>query len=474
MRDYRYQQLADQIARDIEQGVRRPGEKLSSIRTLAIESKTSRTTVIMAYSQLEDRGLIESRPKSGFFVRSRKFAGNTPALPETSLPKLKPTIVSSSQVIMDLLENAASFDLLPSKTQAEGNAELRQCLSRAQRRQGYREQNYYDEPLGLHELRHQIATRIDHGGHPPSPHDILITHGCQHALLLALMATTRPGDIVAMESPGFYGSIQLLDSLGLRVVELPCSPVAGMDIEALRQAVRQWHLKALIVAPNFATPTGACMSDRNKQALLNECRSRGITIIEDDVYSDLYFGSHKPRSIYSFDDGNNVILCSSFSKTLSRDLRIGWMLPGKFRQKVTQLKVVTAIATGITQQRGAAMYLASGCYERFMKKRRRELADRAIQWQNAVRQQLGTVKCFSDPLGGLALWAELPEQIDTIKLYSAAREQGITITPGPLFSVQGRYRNYLRLSFSEALTAEREQALTRLEQLIRQQLDRSD
>ncbi|WP_461481715.1 aminotransferase-like domain-containing protein [Porticoccus sp.] len=471
MSSYQYQKLVTQFAQDITQGSLRPGDRMPSIRQLATAWRVSKTTVITAYNRLEAMGLIESRPKSGFFVRAQQRHRQQPLqAPQQSRPRVKPFSVSSSQVIVDIMEKAASFDLLPDVAQQEGNTELRQCLSRAQRRQGLIEQHYYDEPLGHHALREQIARRVHHGQRAIDADEVVITHGCQHALLLALMAVAQPGDIVAVESPGFYGAIQLLETLNIQVIELPSSPATGIDVEAFGQALRQWDIVALIVAANYATPTGACMPDAAKQALLAICGAHRVTIIEDDVYGELYFGPSKPRSLYSFDTSGAVILCASFSKSLSRDLRIGWLLPGKYSQKVKQLKVVTAIAIGTTTQKGVALYLAQGSYERYLKKRRRELEGQLIQWQNAIKQYFPSAQSCSSPQGGLALWAELPTGVDTIKLYARAQQQGITITPGPLFSAQKRYRNYLRLSFAEPLTAKRENALKCLERLVQESL----
>lgn len=464
--DYQYQKLVDHFTREIKEGVLPAGTKMPSIRSLSRIQKVSKTTVITAYSQLEAKGLIESRPKSGFFVGLHNTDAFKLRHPETSQPTVKPALVSTSQIIMDIMEKAASFDLLPKVDQQAGNVELRQCLSRAQRREKEIEQHYYDEPLGHLALRQQLASRMYHSQRDVSPEEIVITHGCQHSLLLALMASTESGDIVAIESPGFYGAIQLLEAFNRKVIEMPSSSSTGMDVEAFQQAVNQWDIKALIVSPNYSTPTGACMPDHRKKQLLACCIKKKIVIIEDDVYSDLYFGLNKPRSIYSFDTTGTVILCSSFSKTLSRDLRLGWMLPGKLIQKSKRLKIVTSISTGITLQKGVAMYLGQGSYERYIKKRRRELEVQSIQWQGAIKDHLLSVQSCSSPRGGLSLWAELPSNVDTIKLYEKAQKKGITITPGSLFSPQNKYRNYLRLSFSEVLTDKRKEALSCLEELI--------
>lgn len=468
MADYQYQRLVNHFRREINEGILPAGAKMPSIRSLARSQKLSKTTVITAYDQLGAMGLIESRPKSGFFVSPQKNGALNLKNPETSQPTVKPAPVSTSQIIIDLMEKAASFDLLPKADQPSENVELRQCLSRAQRKETTAEQRYYDEPLGYLALRQQVAARVHHSEKMVTAEDVVITHGCQHSLLLALMSVTEPGDIVAIESPSFYGAIQLLETLNRKVIELPSSPVTGVDVDAFELAAKQWDIKALIISPNYSTPTGACMPDAHKVQLLHHCIQHHVVIIEDDVYSDLHFGLKKPRSIYSFDTTANVMLCSSFSKTLSRDIRLGWILPGQSMQKVKRLKIVTSIATGITLQKGLAMYLEQGGYEQFIRKKKSELEVQSIQWQEAINEHLVSVQSCSFPKGGLALWAELPKHVDTIKLYEKAQATGITITPGPLFSSQNKYKNYLRLSFSEVLTEKRRDALSCLGQLIKE------
>ena len=465
MSHYRYQTLVSEFAQEIAQGRLPPGERLPSIRDLAKTSGFSKTTVITAYSRLESMGLIESHPKSGFFVRAQPFHSPSRRAPSNSPLHTEPAVVSINQVILDIMEQAASFDLLPGIEQWAGNIELRRCLSRAQRSQGLLEQHYYDEPQGLLALREQIASRTP-APQPLKADEVVITHGCQHALLLALMATTQAGDIVAIESPGFYGAIQLLDTLGLRAIELASSPDTGLDLAAFEAAIKQWPIKSLITAPNFATPTGAMMPEAAKRNLLSLCISHGITVIEDDVYSELYFGPNRPRSLFTYDTTGNVILCSSFSKALSRDLRVGWILPGMHLQRVKQLKVVTSIASSTTTQRGISLYMAQGGCDRHLKKRRSELQRQATQWLNAVREHVPSIRSCSNPRGGLAFWAELPPRLDSLDLYSSARKRGIILTPGPLFSPHKRYRNYLRLSFSEPLTEKRRQALCQLQEII--------
>ncbi len=494
---YAYQKLAIKLRIQIESGQLAEGARMPSIRNLCRETKLSKSTVLGAYTRLEVDGLIESRPRSGFFVCHQ--ASKSPPLrsPAASQPSLAPTPVSAGQVLVDIMQQGAAFDLLPSQSHMgehryrlrersrneSGNSinepeniELRRCLARAQRRQSHREQLYYDSPAGSVSLRAQLAQRMALSGSQISADDLLITSGCQHSLLLALMATTSPGDLVALESPGFYGAFQLLETLGLKALELSSDANTGISPEALALALEHWDIKALILTPAFATPTGSLMPDSHKRRILELAIPRQIAIIEDDIYGELAFGlqSSRPRSLHSLEqelfssntESGYVLLCSSFSKCLSRDLRIGWIAPGRYRAQVQRLKLVTSLASSQTQQLGLSEFLSSGGLSRHLRALRQRLQQQRLELQRLIAEFLPMAVSCSQPVGGVCLWLELPQVVDSIALYAKARKDGVILTPGALFSSQERYQNFLRLSFSHPWNSERIAALEYVGKLI--------
>jgi DNA-binding transcriptional MocR family regulator len=487
MTEYRYRYLEQRLRDEISAGQLAAGERMPSVRQLCRELEMSKSTVLTAYGRLEAEGLIESRPRSGFFVTGMVTGmvsgagpqnGRTLRKPAISQPAAQPVPVSMGQVLVDIMEKGTAFDLLPPPVlqpsqDDSGNEQLRRCLTRAQRRQTSIEQQYYDEPMGLVSLREQLALRMGHGGSQLSADELVITSGCQHGLLLALMATTEPGDVVALESPGFYGAFQLLEALGLKALELPSSTDTGISPDALELALEHWQVKALMLSPCYATPTGACMPETHKQRILTLAKTYGIAIIEDDIYGELHFGLQRPRSLHSYDDSGSVILCSSLSKCLSRDLRLGWIAPGKYIDKIKRLKVVTSLASSSTLQQGVSAFIEEGGLDRHLRQRRQQFRRQCSELQELIVRLLPMATACSYPEGGAALWLELPEQVDTLALYVKAREQGITITPGRLFSAQERYHNNLRLSFTHPWTDARRDALARLADLIRQQTDQA-
>lgn len=477
-----YQRLAQDMRKHIQTGQFAVGARMPSVRNLCDSRGVSKSTVLSAYARLEAEGLIAARPRSGYFVCAPSPA-NTLKTPAPSQPSTLPAPVSASQVLQDIMQQGAAFDLLRASAQAptQGNTELRRSLARAQRQQTDKEQQYYDCPNGLLPLREQLAQRAAQGGSHLDASDLLITSGCQHSLLLALMATTAPGDLVALESPGFYGALQLIETLGLKALELASDANTGISPDALALALEHWDIKALILSPCFATPTGALMPDAHKRRVLELTAARNIAVIEDDIYGELSFSQHRsqhsarPRTLHSFQrelfnksaQDSNVLLCSSFSKCLSRDLRLGWIAPGRYRPKVERLKLVTSLASSQTQQQGLSNFLSSGELDRHLRNYRLRLQQQCEQLQHYIHQYLPMALSASQPQGGLCLWVELPKAIDTIKLYAIMREQHIMITPGALFSGQHKYVNFLRISFSQPWTEPRIQAIKSLGHAIK-------
>jgi len=461
-----YQQLEQQLREQIESGQLAFGSKLPSVRVICHDQGLSKATVLNAYARLEAAGLIRARPKSGYFVSYQPKTVQTPASPK---PEMAPAYVTVDALLLDIMEQSSAFDICPESSSRSSDSEysepLRRCLARAARRQRGKEQNYYDEPSGLPGLRQQLVRRCAEGGSQLTPDQLVVTGGCQHSLLLALMAVTQPGDTVAVESPGFYGILQLIESLGLKAVEIPSSADTGLSIDALEMAMQHWNISVLVVMPDYATPTGACMPDSAKMRLVQLLAEKDIPVIEDDIYGELTFALQRPRSLHSYalEIGyEGVIYCSSVSKCLSRDLRIGWIAPGRYMQQVKKLKLVTQLASSTLNQYALQMFMEEGGFDRHLRQRRQQLVTQCQQLRSMIQQYFPQATGCSNPEGGIAIWLELPEHIDTMQLYNRARKEGISITPGRLFTSQERYNNCLRLSFAQPWTERRIEALKTL------------
>jgi DNA-binding transcriptional MocR family regulator len=461
MKKYQYQLIADSLEKIIAEKRWVSGEKLPSIRQLSEQYSLSKNTVIHALYDLEASGLIEARPKTGYFVTTL-FDAKSPsrAEPLTSAP----TVVSMPVLFYDIMQRGAAFDILPSSPDTAPSNHLltlNRLLNKAQRNDMQKKAMRYDFPLGSADLRFQIKEHYRTVGLNLTADDFCITSGCQNALFLALMVSCQPGDNVAIESPAFYGALQLLEQLKLNVIEISSSTTEGFDPQELENALQKWPIRAIIVTPAFATPSGASMPAEQQQQLINLANQHDIALIEDDIYGDLCF-AERAKPIKTLDTQERVILCSSFSKSLSRELRIGWIAGGRWHAQITRLKLVTQLAINRTTQQGLVTFMAEGHYRRHLYfyrqilKRQRDQLIFCLQkyWPPSVR--------FSIPKGGLVIWVQVDPNIDTSDFYQQALAQEIVLTPGALFSASCHYKNYLRLSFAHPTVSSRENALRKL------------
>ncbi|RYZ79486.1 MAG: PLP-dependent aminotransferase family protein, partial [Moraxellaceae bacterium] len=318
-----YHQLASEIISQINDGIYHVGDKLPGVRAMGMQRGVSPTTVVAAYEALAHGGYIESRPRSGFYVSARTHADF--AVPAISQPVMMPKVVSGQDMVLKLVQQTLKagvvslgaagpdFNVLPS-------AMIEKSLSKSARLERSN-MCRYEFPPGNIELRRALAKRMARWGCNVSYEDIVITNGCQEAIFLSLTALTKPGDAVAVESPAYYGLLQILETLSLKAIEIPTDPSTGIAIDALQLAFDHWPIKACIVVSNFSNPLGATMSDDKKRALVALCKKQKVALIEDDIYGDVGFGSQRPSVCKRFDE--KVIYCSSFSKSLAPGLRIG-------------------------------------------------------------------------------------------------------------------------------------------------------
>ncbi|PAV24855.1 GntR family transcriptional regulator [Tamilnaduibacter salinus] len=461
---YRYQALERWLSQGICDRRWRVGERLPSVRALCHQHGVSKATVQHALRRLEAQGLVEARHRSGYFVALQLGDIEKPQ-PGDLIDG--PRSVSVNDLLLDIMRRSAAFDLLPQHGCGDlppGIVSLNRSIGRSLRRQRGETQHYYDEPAGVPALREQLALHHSRRGWSASADDLCITSGCQHALFLALMACCDRGDVVAVESPGFYGVLQLAEQLGLQVIEMPASMESGLDIDALEKALARWDVRACVVSPAFATPGGAVMPEPAKHRLLRLGRQHDLAIIEDDIYADTAFES-PPDPLKALDTDNRVILCSSFSKSLSRDLRLGWVSGARWHDRIVHLKLVTQLAGSRYVQQGVASFMADGSLSAHLRRQRQALRANRDHLIGKLQDWPCDVRVCV-PRGGLSVWVALPHHVDTLKAYRPALAEGVVITPGPLFSISDQYRNCLRISYAHPWDAPRARALEGLPRLL--------
>lgn len=464
-----YQQVADHISDQIRTGLLQAGEKVPSVRQCSAEMGLSISTVIRGYELLQDQMMIEPRPQSGFYVRAQ-FERSQP--PEISQPDLKPSDVNLNYLAVRLLQTSQDKNIIqlgtaPPQTNVPSVKMINRIMIKVIREDdGIAD---YDPPPGNKNLRRQIARRMINAGVNISPDEIVITTGCQEAMTLCLRAVTKPGDTVVVESPSYFGTLKAIETLGLKALEIPTDAENGMSLPALELAIREWKVSACILTPNFSNPLGYCMSDSNKLKLRTILKQADIPIIEDDIYAELGYRTQRPKAIKAFDESgvdSNVLLCSSLSKSLSPGLRIGWAIPGKWLDQVTQLKISNSMAGATLPALTAARYLEMGIFDRHLRQMRRYYKEQRDYFLHLATLHLPKNIRITHPEGGYVIWLELQKDVDSMMLYKQAHEQNISIAPGPLFSASKQYKNFIRINYGKATREQLEKAMIVLGRLI--------
>ena len=469
-----YAQLAEQLTEQIREGVFQVGDRMPSVRELSRREDVSISTVTTAYGLLEERGWVEARPKSGYYVRRRQE--DTLAVPRQIRTNPKPRPATTSQLVMEVQREAAarkgiSLSAAIPSLDFPIVKHLQRTFTQISRTSRYLGVGY-DSPEGLPELRQQIARRAVDAGIFISPEALVTTAGCQNAMALCLRVLTQPGDIVAVESPCYYGLLQMIETFGLKAIEIPAHHETGLSLEALQLALEKWPIKAILSVSTFSNPLGSTIPDERKQALVELLVRYDVPMVEDDIYGDLYFGDRRPKAVKAFDPDGRILLCSSLSKTIDPQLRVGWVMPGRYFEEVVHRKFINFIALPSIQQMVTAEVLAQGIYERHLRQARETYRQRYLRLLDLVAEYFPQETRISRPQGGLVAWFELPSKVNTTELYHRGHAENILIAPGELFSVTGQYRHCFRLNYAQGWTPEREEAIRKLGLWIKEAISR--
>ncbi|PJZ41931.1 hypothetical protein CH370_06615 [Leptospira kmetyi] len=459
----KYETIAGTLKSMLESGVLRAGDKLPSLRKISLEKKVSISTVLQAYELLENEGYIESKPKSGYVVLARKGTSKIPTMPK------KPKLVSSFGIderISSLIDSLQNPNILPLGTGIPEkeylpipslHKNLKKAILMA-------DSHNYQNSQGYSGLRKQLSLRSSLQGVATHESEIIVTNGCQDALNLCIQVLTKPGDLIAVESPVYFGILQSVQRLGRKLIEIPVNPIHGMSLSHFEEALNRYPIQCVIINPNFQNPTGSLLSNENKKILVDLCAGKNIPIIEDDIYGDLYFTASRPLSLKSFDKKENVYKISSYSKIISPDLRIGWIVPGKKSHELQKEIKLSRLALPSIPQIALSEYLKTS-YERNLKPLRRNLSSNLAKIRESVLKHFPESTYISNPQGGLVFWIELPDKIDSLLLQNEAWKHNVSIAPGPIFSGTGNFRNFLRLSGGVRLTSKVEEKIKTLGKL---------
>jgi DNA-binding transcriptional MocR family regulator len=468
-----YRRLVEEIETKIMNGTYKVGDRLPSIRKLHHKFTLSISTVYRAYTELEAMGLIEARPKSGYYVSSAILNQlqppafrKKPSVPrKVTLTDMVPSIVAAMNDpnMLPFGSSSIASDLLPYKAIAR--------ILKSFTTQEIKTQMGYTLTEGVFELRRQLALRMLGWMDGVSAEEIVITNGCSEALTMALKATVKPGDAIAVESPTHFGLLQLLNELGVLIVEVPTDPQRGLLVRELEKVLTRHPIKACVVIPNFHNPLGALMPDSAKKDMVELLNQHSIPLIEDAIYAGLHYGPHRPLPLKTFDRKDLVITCSSFSKTLVPGFRIGWILPGqRFLKKVRSLKASINVSTATLNQNVLARYLAENSYERHLRTLRQKLKNQTLNAARAVSTYFPSQTRLAMPQGGALLWVQLPDGIDSNTLYLKAHSRGISILPGTACSMGNQFNNCIRIGCGFPFTENMEKGIETLGRLTKKML----
>jgi len=468
-----YQKLAGLLEGMIRSQSLRPGDRLPSVRRFSRQQRVSVPTALQAFATLETRGLLEARPKSGFYVRVRHAEFVRQPVHDTSAPKV--TDLASLDPLAALLADHGGRELAPLGAAVPSpellpGTKLARILGVVARRLGPKG-ICYDRPPGCELLRSELSRRSLDWGCSLKAGEFIITDGCTEALSLALRATCKSGDTVAVECPTYYNLVCMLRELGLKALPIPTDSAHGADLETLEKTLRRKRVAACALIPNFNNPTGSLMPDENKQRLVELLSAREIPIIEDDIFGDLQHQGERPRCLKSFDRDGLVLLCGSFSKTLAPGYRVGYLAAGRFRERALKLKTSSSLASATITSLAVADFLKSGGYERHLRGLRQHYRQQVARMGEAIVEAFPKGIGLSRPQGGFVLWCELPQGVDSIEVFKQAHAAGVSVAPGPLFSPQGGCRNFIRLNCGYPWNARTEESVKLLGQLVKRQLN---
>jgi DNA-binding transcriptional MocR family regulator len=475
-----YQQLAAHYSDAIGKGALRAGARMPSVRELMRRHDVSLSTALQTLRVLEDRGWLHARPRVGYFVRHP--AGR--ALDESPDPDLSAPIAPASpddryvginERISLLLEAGRRARLRVDLGGATPGPELFDvsAMNRSVAAVLREQPDVLAHGRALTgaqpEFQQAMARRALDSGVRVSPHDVLATTGNTEAIHLALSAVTQPGDVVAVESPTYYGLLQLIESQGLKALEIPCSHRTGLSLEAMQLAVRtEPRLKAIVAVPDLQMPLGTVMPDSHKAALVSLCAEHGLALIEDDSYRLLLDMPEPPRPAKAWDTGGHVIYCESFNKSLAPGLRQGWMAGGRWHERIHMLKFAQSRNTPVLGQILAARWSTSAAFARHLQRLRVALRQQREQTAQALARHFPAGTRLRLPPGGLNVWVELPEGASSSKLFEQALRHGIRIAPGAMFSNTARYERFVRFGCTLRFTDEVDDAYRTLGRLLRQ------
>ena len=419
------------------------GARLPSIRQCAKTLGVSTSTVADAFDRLVAEGEIRSRRGSGFFVSGARRP--------ITLAERAPSVEREVDPLWVMRQSLETGDgvLKPGcgwlpETWMPTEA-VRRAL-RAETRVHSDALTAYGSPLGYEPLRDLLARRLNERDIPASPDRVLLTDSATSAIDLLCRLFVRPGDAVLVDDPCYFNFINSLRAHGARIIGAPYTPV-GPDLEAFASLVREHAPRLYLTTGAIHNPTGATASPNVQHRLLSLIQASDMVVIEDDVFAD--FEEELSPRLAALDGLDRVILVGGFSKTLSASLRCGYIAANLgWIEALTDLQLASTFGAGHLGARVTHRLLANGSHRRHVDVVRAKLA----KARGEARQRLiaAGLTLWTEPRGGLFLWARLPNAMDAVEVSRKAMRAGVVLAPGDIFSVGHRAGGYLRFNVAQS------------------------
>jgi DNA-binding transcriptional MocR family regulator len=454
------EQVYEAIERRIAGGSLPQNSRLPTTRELAAALGINRGTVQAAYRRLAEEGLTEGRVGSGTVVlgtgRSEPPFRLTELLSRKAAALPEETSISiSSPLVADFSRLAPDERYFPLE-------EFTRTVAYAWSRR--RDLWQYAPPLGLAELRGEIARRLSECGIERSPDEILVVSGAQQGLDLLFRTFTDPEDLVAVESPTYSGVLALAKLAAVSVLPLPMSQ-SGADPKPLHGR----RVKLVYLMPERQNPTGITTREERRQELLDAAMASGALVVED--------GFEEPESrlaTLSARRKDRVVWLGTLSKDLVPGIRIGWIAADRpIIERLARVKRAADFQTPVPLQAAVAAFLRAGSDRKARRGRGEEVALRVSAAAEALRRSLPAVSWWGGEDANPLFWLHLPEGVSGRRVAEAAAARGVGISPGCDFDPRGEDRPNVRLSVSRVERRDIERGIGLLAEAVKEAESRS-
>lgn len=464
---FKFESIANAFEDKIYNGILVPGQKLPSVRTACLELNVSPSTIFKAYYELEAKGLIEARNKSGYYVslsavqqKKKNDIKSDAIISENSIKNAKNVdemieeieLTKLNSMECDFSAATPSIKMLPIKKLQKS---LRTSLLN-------NKQNLirYENPNGSVELRQYILAQTFTKNQLLTIEDIIITSGCLEAIGICLDILAKSGEKILIDRSNYYNIISLLKSKNIDIETYDFS--ANFNASHFENTLIEKQISLCLITANFHNPSGCSLDDNTKNKIVEITSKHAIPIVEDDVYGDLYFGKSRPSTLKQFDTKGLVYYCSSFSKTLAPGFRIGYCLPGEKKQEFAKQKRLLSLGSNSVTQAALTDFMKTGRYDLTLKNLRKQLHLNMLAYGNTILNYFPSEIKFTTPEGGYVFWIAFPKSFNSYLFYKRVIEEKIIITPGEVFSSSGLFKNYIRISYSEPYNDTIEASLKRI------------